>query len=80
MTVDCSPGVRDQILALLERAEATGAVRFGIHEQDAAMVTCIVPSAMRDDHVHFVDGASGGYTRAAADLQRRAGTITVRKS
>lgn len=71
MTVDCSPAVRDQVVALLERAEAAGEIRFGLHEQDAAMVTCIVPSAMRDDHVHFVDGASGGYTRAAADLQRR---------
>ncbi len=72
MTVDCSTKVRDQITGLLEQAEAAGEIRYGLHEQDAAMVTCIVPSAMRDDHVHFVDGASGGYTRAAADLQRRA--------
>ena len=71
MTVDCSPAVRDRVLDLLERTQQAGQIRFGLHEQDAAMVTCIVPSAMRDDHVHFVDGAWGGYTQAAADLQSR---------
>jgi hypothetical protein len=33
------------------------------------MVTCFVPSAMTDDHVHFVDGAAGGYARAAAAMR-----------
>ncbi|MEL0437893.1 DUF3095 domain-containing protein [Phycobacter sp. K97] len=80
MTVDCSHKVRDQIILLLEQAEAAGEIRFGLHEQDAAMVTCIVPSAMRDDHVHFVDGASGGYTRAAADLHQRASAAAVQKT
>ena len=32
-------------------------------------MTCIVPSFMRDDHLHFVDGADGGYTRAALALK-----------
>ncbi len=71
MTLDCSPAVRDRVITLLQQGRSAGHIRFGVHEQDAAMVTCIVPSAMRDDHVHFVDGASGGYTEAAADLQRR---------
>jgi hypothetical protein len=29
------------------------------------MMTCIVPSILTDDHVHFIDGAAGGYTQAA---------------
>ena len=35
------------------------------------MMTCIVPSAMKGDHVHFVDGAAGGYTQAAARMKSR---------
>ncbi|MGR3760969.1 DUF3095 domain-containing protein [Roseobacteraceae bacterium NS-SX3] len=68
MTLDCAPEIRDRIAAVLEEARAAGQVRYGLHEQDEAVITCIVPSVLRDDHVHFVDGAAGGYTRAAAQL------------
>lgn len=68
MTLDCTPAIRDRIRRHLEQAAAAGLVHFGLHEQDAAMVTCIVPSPVEDDHVHFVDGAAGGYTQAAANL------------
>ncbi len=70
MTLDCSPEVRDQITALLRTAQAAGRVRFGLHAQEEARLTCIVPSASRDDHVHFVDGAAGGYTRAASNMDK----------
>lgn len=69
MTLDCDPHTRDRILALLHQAQADGIIRYGHYEQDEAMVTCIVPSAIREDHVHFVDGASGGYTMAAARMK-----------
>lgn len=69
MTLDCDPDTRTRIEAALEEARAAGRIRYGIHVQDAAMVTCFVPSATRDDHVHFVDGAAGGYTRAAAGMR-----------
>ena len=32
-------------------------------------MTCLVPSPLRDDHVHFVDGAAGGYATAAIKLK-----------
>jgi hypothetical protein len=28
-------------------------------------MTCIVPSIETDDHLHFLDGADGGYALAA---------------
>ncbi|WP_264211549.1 DUF3095 domain-containing protein [Leisingera thetidis] len=68
MTLDCTPAIRDRIRHHLQQAADAGLVHFGLHEQDAAMVTCIVPSPVADDHVHFVDGAQGGYTQAAANL------------
>ena len=69
MTLDCDRQTRDLLVAALEQARLNGVIRYGVHEQDQAMVTCIVPSAVREDHVHFVDGAAGGYTMAAAQLK-----------
>lgn len=76
MTLDCTPAVRDQIRQLLQQAAADGLIQFGLHEQDAALLTCIVPSAAADDHVHFVDGAAGGYTQAAANMAAAFATDT----
>ena len=71
MTLDCDPDTQAEIEALLAGAEAAGLVRYGLATQDEAMMTCIVPSIMSDDHVHFVDGAAGGYTLAAARMKAR---------
>jgi hypothetical protein len=32
-----------------------------------------VPSFTRDDHLHFVDGADGGYTRAVLAIKNSQG-------
>ncbi|MCG7520494.1 DUF3095 domain-containing protein [Ruegeria sp. Ofav3-42] len=69
MTLDCDPATFAQIQTMLEQARGRGKIRYGLHAQDEAMMTCFVPSATRDDHVHFVDGASGGYAQAAAAMQ-----------
>ena len=34
-------------------------------------MTCIVPSYVSDDHVHFLDGAGGGYALAAQALKEK---------
>ncbi|MFS4581392.1 DUF3095 domain-containing protein [Phaeobacter sp. C3_T13_0] len=68
LTLDCPPKIRDEIARTLGQAAAAGLVRYGLHEQEEALVTCIVPSVMRDDHVHFIDGAAGGYTQAALSM------------
>lgn len=69
MTLDCDGQTQKQIRAVLEAAQADGILRFGLVEQDAAMITCFVPSIHQDDHIHLVDGASGGYAKAAAQLK-----------
>ncbi|WP_433990043.1 hypothetical protein SuNHUV7_12140 (plasmid) [Pseudoseohaeicola sp. NH-UV-7] len=69
MTLDCDP---DTLVALQDRlgkARDNGLIEFGLFQQDEAMMTCIVPSILTDDHLHFVDGASGGYTQAAAQIK-----------
>lgn len=65
MTVDCTPQTLVRAKTMLEAAKADGTIRYGIYEQDAAIMTCIVPSIKTDDHLHFLDGASGGYALAA---------------
>ncbi len=69
MTLDCDPATLTQINQMLKDAQSRGKIRYGIHAQQEAMMTCFVPSAMGNDHVHFVDGASGGYARAAATMR-----------
>jgi hypothetical protein len=70
MTVDCTPSVADTIEARLEAARQAGVCDFGTYRQKTANVTCFVPSVTRADHVHFVDGATGGYAAAATQLKQ----------
>jgi hypothetical protein len=69
MTLDCTPELADRIEARLAEAEAAGIARSGTHRQTAALMTCFVPSPTRSDHVHFVDGAMGGYSAAAQAIK-----------
>jgi hypothetical protein len=69
MTLDCTPALADRLEARLLAAEQAGIARFGLHRQDSAIMTCYTPSALRSDHVHFVDGAAGGYAAAATRLK-----------
>lgn len=76
MTIDCPPDFADRLDALLHEAESAGLIHFGTHRQTAALVTCIVPAAVRNDHMHFIDGASGGYARAAEMLKAKRAELT----
>ena len=72
MILDCTPELERALTQLLADAAAGGIVRYGLHRQDAAMMTCFTPSAVRSDHVHFIDGARGGYASAATALKATA--------
>lgn len=69
MTLDCTPALADRIEQRLAKAEADKVARFGLHRQPSAIMTCIVPSVADSNHVHFVDGAAGGYALAARRLK-----------
>ena len=69
MILDCSPELERALTQRLAQAASAGIVRYGMHRQDAAMMTCFTPSALRSDHVHFIDGARGGYASAATALK-----------
>ena len=72
MILDCTPQLERELMQRLAAAAAGGIARYGLHRQDAAMMTCFTPSALRSDHVHFIDGARGGYASAATALKATA--------
>ncbi|HVQ67129.1 MAG TPA: DUF3095 domain-containing protein [Bradyrhizobium sp.] len=72
MILDCTEELERALAALLAKAASERVVRYGLHRQDAAMMTCFTPSVMRSDHVHFIDGARGGYASAATALKAMA--------
>ena len=72
MILDCTAELERALTQRLVAAAEKGTVRYGLHRQDAAMMTCFTPSAMRADHVHFIDGARGGYASAATALKATA--------
>jgi hypothetical protein len=69
MILDCASELERALTQRLTEAAAAGIARYGLHRQDAAMMTCFTPSALRSDHVHFIDGARGGYASAATALK-----------
>lgn len=69
MTLDCSAELADQLEARLAAAEDYA--NWGTFRQEAAQVTCFTPSVAERGHVHFVDGAGGGYTMAAKAMKAR---------
>src|ERR1700741_793947 len=69
MILDCTEELEKELAQRLKAAASAGILRYGLHRQDAAMMTCFTPSVMRSDHVHFIDGARGGYATAATALK-----------
>lgn len=74
MTVDVDSERLARIEAMLVAAAADGICHYGLHKQDNALITCFVLNPMRRDHMHFIDGAAGGYALAAAQLKEKAAT------
>lgn len=75
MTIDVDTERLKKIRSRLEGAAREGICFYGIHEQDTALMTCIVPSPLSRDHMHFVDGGEGGYARAAANLKTQMASV-----
>ncbi len=72
MVLDCTPALADALEKKLAEGVAAGVVRYGAHRQKAAIMTCFTPSPTHGNHVHFIDGADGGYALAATALKATA--------
>ncbi|MCF6403045.1 DUF3095 domain-containing protein [Chitinophaga filiformis] len=52
----------------LNRLEQAGEIFYAFYVSKESVMSCYVRD-MKDDHIHFVDGAGGGYTNAAGALK-----------
>ena len=69
MVVDCSAEQAASIRAYLEELLANGEICFGLHESEAALMTCFVYDVKDGGHIHFIDGGNGGYALAAKQFK-----------
>lgn len=70
MVVSGTARQREALTARLEAGYQQGDFAYGISVSDRSHVTCLVFERM-GRQVHFLDGAGGGYTRAARALKDR---------
>lgn len=64
----------ERITDFLERERVAGRLYYGLHRAPSALVTCYVRS-YAGNHLHFVDGADGGYALAAKALKAQAAAL-----
>ena len=69
MTVSLSPDGLSQLTSRLETLRIDKRIRYGTCVQESAVLTCYVPSILEDSHMHFLDGAGGGYAQAASNMR-----------
>lgn len=65
-----TPQQRQQLQDALDRMEAAQEIHYGLHVSSESVMSCYVHD-LKDGHIHFVDGAEGGYTKAAGMLKQK---------
>lgn len=68
MVLDLSAEQEAALAAYLSEAHEEGRLVYGLHRAEAALMTCVI-RRHDGDHVHFVDGANGGYALAAKQMK-----------
>lgn len=61
---------RELLEAALSKIEGDGEIFYGLHVSKESVMSCYVRN-MNDRHIHFVDGAGGGYTNAAGIIKQK---------
>jgi len=59
---------REMLTNRLDEMETDGELFYGLYVSNESVMSCYVHN-MNNSHIHFVDGAEGGYTRAAGVLK-----------
>lgn len=71
MVLDVSEVQANDIDAFLQKSFDEGSLVYGTHRAATALMTCVVFSLEQSEHVHFVDGADGGFAMAAVGFKQR---------
>ena len=80
VTFDCPTDRLEAVRSYLDERSSRGELHYGLHESDHAIMTCLVASITDNQHVHFVDGGDGGYTKAATQLKARLKSINQKQT
>lgn len=71
MVLDVTDEQAAAIERYLEAEYRKGDLVYGTFVTDRALMTCLVFSLEQSEHVHFVDGANGGFALAAKGFKQR---------
>ena len=79
MALDVSDQQAALITAYLDGEQEAGHLIYGTHLADSALMTCLVLSLEQSEHVHFIDGSDGGFTRAAQQFKSSLARVPDRR-
>lgn len=74
--LDVSTDEANAIVDYLESEYSAGRLVYGHRLAESALMTCLVFDLAKSTHIHFIDGADGGFALAAKDFKTRLGRIT----
>ena len=69
------PDKRLRFLNYLSQQEEMGNLIYGHHISKESVMTCYIQNR-NAGHIHFVDGADGGYTEAAKELKMKISNVS----
>jgi hypothetical protein len=76
MVIDVPSHQMGKILSILEQFRRNNELFYGTHSATSALMTCVVTNR-KGDHIHFIDGADGGYALAAQQLKTQRSMVKM---
>ena len=70
MVMDSHPKQTSELIEYLDTLYRQGKVYYGAHTTNEALITCLI-FERQEKHLHFIDGASGGYALAAKNMKEQ---------
>lgn len=70
MVIDSAPEQTKRLKEFLEEEYKNNKLYYGLHVTNEALITCLIFNRA-DAHLHFIDGASGGYALAASHMKKQ---------
>ena len=69
MVIDVSGKQAERIHDYLEALKEKKSIFYGLFESKESLMTCYVDDVHDGNHIHFIDGAEGGYAMAAKQMK-----------
>jgi hypothetical protein len=78
MVLSSTEAQRTELMEWLHQRYREGELAYGLHISKEALVTCLI-FEREAGHLHFIDGANGGYALAANKLKQRLTALAENK-